>query len=154
MPCITGFDGKAYYNSGTNASPTWVEIAFARDVNTTSSADKLDASDRSSKFKKYCSGQLEIETTITATYNRTEAGAAGAIEVLRDHYHNRTAVQVAIVDGPITTTGNEGYKFYANVFSNDWDQPLSDGQTVTMTFCPTYFVESSSVIEPEWFIAS
>ena len=149
MPCITGFDGKAYYNSGTNASPTWVEITYARDVNTTSSAEKLDNSDRASKYKKYCAGQLDVETTITLTYGRT---AATAVDALRDKYHLREAVQIAIMDGNIADTGTEGYKYYASVYSHDWDQPLSDGQTLTMTFAPTYYEESGSVVDPDWIV--
>ncbi len=151
MPCITGFDGKAYYNDGTNASPVWKEITYARDVNTTSSAEKLDNSDRSSKFKKYCSGQLDIETTITLTYGRT---AATAVHDLRQKFLSRSPVQIAIMDGNIATTGSEGFKYYASVYSHDWDQPLSDGQTLSMTFAPTYYEESSSVIEPEWSVIS
>ena len=150
MSCV-GLDAYAYYNSAaTDASPTWVEIDVARDVSTSSSADKAEVTDRRSKFKKYCPGTIDIETTITATYVQGNT----AIDYLRAAYLARTPVQIAIVDGPLPpASGNttEGFKYYAYVYSQDFDQPLTEGQTVSMTFAPCNSPSTDPGIEPSWY---
>ena len=148
MSCI-GFDGKCYYNSAaTDATPTWVEIDLVRDVNTAVSADKADVSDRRSKFKKSCVALIDIETTMTLTY---ESGNT-ALDYLRDTaFLGRAPVQIAVMDGPIATSGSEGYKYYSNVYSNDFNQPLSDGETVQLTFAPVNSPSTDPGIEPSWY---
>ncbi len=143
--CI-GFDGKLYYNTGTDAAPTWVEITNARDVTTSASADNPEISDRGSKFKKYCAGMLDLETTVTLSYHNGDT----VIAALRDKFLAREAVQIAVLDGPEGETGSEGFVYYAHVTGNDFEQPLNDGMTVSVTFVPARVVESNVVVEPEW----
>ena len=145
----TGFDGKLYYNTGTDGSPTWVEIDVSRDVSSPNSAGEADVSDRRSKFEMKCPTLLSLETSVTTTYVRGDT----ALAALRTHFLNRTAVQVAVMDGDIATSGSEGYKYYAHVFSNDFDQPLKDGMTVSLTFKPTISVDEPSVL-PVWYVVS
>ena len=97
--CI-GFDGKMYYNTGTNAAPTWVEITGARDVSTSASADNPEISDRGSKFKKYCAGMLDLETTVTVTYRNGDS----ALAALQGIFLNRGVVQIAVLDGRTAAT--------------------------------------------------
>lgn len=146
MSC-TGFDGKIYYNTGTDATPTWVEITPVRDVSTSASAGQATVSDRRSKFEMTCPGLLSLETTVNATY----VPGNTALAALRTHFLNRTSVQIAVMDGPIATSGSEGFKYYAHVFSNDFEQPLSDGMTVSLTFRPTINESEPSVL-PTWVV--
>lgn len=143
MSC-TGFDGKLYFSEDDGSS--WTEITLARDVSTTSSADKPEVSDRRSKFKKYCVGMIDLETTVTLTYEQGNA----AWDTLRGHYLARTDVLLAVVDGalpPASGNTTEGFKYYANVYSHDFDQPLTDGQTVNLTFAPS----TTTTSEPTWY---
>jgi hypothetical protein len=142
-----GFDGFIYYNSGSDAVPTWVEIDTARDVSTSASADKADNSDRRSKFKKSCAGMLDLETTVTATFVAGDTALLG----LRTHFLARTTVQIAVMDGPYATSGSEGFKYFASVYSNDFSQPLNDGQTISVTFSPSVNPDEPAV-EPSWVI--
>lgn len=149
MSCL-GFDGKAYYNTGTNASPTWVEITNVRDVTTSASADTAEISDRGSKFKKYCQGMIDLETTINMTYRVADASVAA----LRVHFLARTTVEVLFTDNDITAASStiEGYRYFAHVTSQDFEQPLTDGQTIAMTFKPAWEDEGSgTAVDPSWF---
>jgi len=148
MACV-GFDGYAYYNTATDATPTWVELDTVRDVTTTASADSAENSDRRSKWKKHCPGLLDLETTMTFTFVAGDTAQLG----LRTHFLNRTSVQIAVMNDDITTVGSEGFKYYAHVYSNDFAQPLSDGQTVSVTFKPA--VDSTEpTVEPSWYIVT
>lgn len=147
MSC-TGFDGFAYYNSApTSAAPTWVLLDTVRDVTTTASADSADNSDRRSIYKKNCVGMIDLETTMTFTHVAGDAAQLG----LRTHFLARTVVEIAIMDSDITVSGAEGFKYYAIVLSNDFAQPMSDGQTISVTFKPA-IKSTDSAIEPAWTI--
>lgn len=148
MACV-GFDGYAYYNTATDALPTWVEIDTCRDVTTTAATDSADVSDRRSKWKKNCPGMIDVETTMTLTFVAGDTAQLG----LRTHFLNRTTVQIAVMNDDITVVGSEGFKYYAHVFSNDFAQPLSDGQTITVTFKPATDA-TEPTIEPTWFIVT
>lgn len=150
MSCNTGFDGKAYYNTGTDSLPTWVEITMVRDVSTTSSVDKADVSDRRSKFKQSCPSMIDLETTMTLTYENGDS----VIAALRTHHLDRTPVQIAIMDGDIAVSGTEGFKYYSHVFSQDFSQPLSDGSTIDLTFAPAISPASDADVFPSWYIVA
>tara|TARA_R100001463_G_scaffold2401_4_gene10149 strand:+ start:1080 stop:1529 length:450 start_codon:yes stop_codon:yes gene_type:complete len=143
----TGFDGKLYYAAtiAAPASATWVELTLARDVSTSMSADKADISDRRSKFKQTCPAMIDVETTVTFTYVNSNAG----LDALRDAFLARTPLQLAVMDGDISTSGSEGFVYACNVYSTDFAQPLNDGQTVSVTFslAPT----SVSGAQPQWY---
>ena len=150
MSGCLGFDGKMYYNTGTNALATWVEITNARDVSTTASADAAETSDRGSQFKNYCQGMIDLETTTTLTYHNGDT----VIEYLRDKFLNREFVQIAVLDGDVETSGTEGFVYFAHVTSNDFDQAMSEGMTVSITFKPAFVKESGVAIPPRWEVIS
>lgn len=148
MSC-TGFDGKVYYNTGSDATPTWVELTPVRDVSTSASTTKANNSDRRSAFEMYCAGLHAIETTVELTHVAGDAN----IDALRTHWNDRTTVQIAVMDGPIATVGSEGFKYFAHVFSHDFEQPLQDGQTISMTFSPAINSDEPTVF-PEWYVVT
>jgi hypothetical protein len=149
MSC-TGFDGKLYYAAtiAAPASATWVELELSRDVSTSMSADKADISDRRSKFKQTCPAMIDVETTVTLTYVNGDT----TLTALRDAFLNRTAIQIAVMDGEVATSGSEGFVYACNVYSTDFAQPLNDGQTVSVTFslAPTAVVGA----EPQWYVVA
>lgn len=149
MSC-TGFDGSLYYalTIATPATATWVELELSRDVSTSMSADKADVSDRRSKFKATCPAMIDVETTVTLTYVNGDT----TLTALRDAFLARTAVQVAVMDGPIATIGSEGFVYACNVYSTDFAQPLNDGQTVSVTFS----LASTEVTGagPQWYVVA
>ena len=139
-----GRKAKLYRNTATNASPTWVEILEARDVDITRAADQVEESDRGSDYKKYDDGQIELAITFNMTYRNGNANC----DYLRDALLNGTAFEVAAMDGDVATSGSTGPRFFGKVFQVNKSEPLADGQTYDLEIRPTYHEESSAVVQP------
>jgi len=142
MPC-TGFDGSLGIGSAgadIDLVATYTECPNAGDVNVTINGDKADTSSRKSPFKTAVMGGLDCEITATIVYDPNDT----TIATLRTACINRTALTVcACVDS--LDIGTEGIAFEAHVFSTDIAQPLSEGQTYSVSFAP-----ASSGNAPEW----
>jgi hypothetical protein len=149
-----GLDAKFYYEAaleaGTLATASWTEVDVARDVSTDASADEADTSDRRSIFKTTCPSLLTLESSMTMTYENGDT----KIKDLRDQFLARKPVLIAVMDGPIATTGSEGFVFWANVYSNSFAQPLTDGCTVDVTFRPAVPPSGDSTTTPQWYVVS
>lgn len=131
MSC-TGFDGSLAIGTsdGLLTAASFTPVPDSRDVNCSISGDKADTADRSSSFKTYVIGGIDLE--ITATLSSAEHAT---LATLRDACINRTIVKVACLTGDVVAS-TEGVSFDAYVFSNDIAQPLSGGQTVSVSFAP------------------
>lgn len=144
----TGQLCKLYRNTGTNTLPTWVEIATVKDLSNPMNKDKADQSNRGSKFKKSTGAMIDASVTFQITYLNGDADHAA----LRAAFLADTAIEFAIMSGDITTSGEEGLRAFCEVFEFSHEQPLNDGVTVDIEIAPTYHEESSTVIEPSWYV--
>lgn len=142
-----GQECKLYRNTGTNATPTWSEVTGVRDLSLPLAADKVDISDRGSRFKKETGGMIESAISFQLTYRNGNADHAA----LRAAMLNKTAIEFAVMSGDITTSGEEGLRSFCEVFTFNHEQPLSDGVTVDVEIAPTYAEESDVVIHPSWY---
>ena len=142
MAC-TGFDGAlGLGTAGATATlaASYTAVAGARDASATITSDKSETSDRSSAFKGYVAGGLDVEISVEITYDANDT----QLDVIRTACLDRTTVLVGLfTDGIIASS--EGIAFTAHVFSNDIAQPLADGQTVSVTFAP-----ASTGTTPDW----
>lgn len=143
----SGRKGKLYRNTGTNAVPVLVEITEARDVDFPMASDKIDDSDRGSDFKKYTDGQIDLAINAKLTYRNGNANCTA----LRNAVLAGTVIEFFALDGSSAVTGSAGVRFFGKVFSNNMQQPLSDGQTVDIEIAPAYHEESSVVVQPSWY---
>ncbi len=154
MSCELGLDAKFYYEEsldlGSLTAAVWVEVDVARDVSTNASADEADTSDRRSVFKTTCPSLLTLESTMTMTYENGDT----KIKDLRDQFLARKPVLIAVMDGDIATSGSEGFVFWANIYSNDFAQPLTDGCTVDVTFRPSVPPSQDNSTNPQWYVVS
>jgi len=133
MAC-TGFDGTLAIGTAAataTALASYTAIAGARDASATINADKADTSDRSSAFKGFVAAGLDIEISAEITYDVNDTN----LTTIRNACLNRTTIMVGLFDGDVAS-GNEGVVFDAYVFSNDLAQPLSGGQTISVSFAP------------------
>lgn len=142
MAC-TGFDGSLAIGSADaslTAVLSWTEVDGSKDVNATISSDKADTSSRNSVFKTAIAAGLDCEITATVQYDPTSTEHS----TIRNACINRTRIIVGCFDGAVAAS-SEGIAFDGYVFSNDIAQPLSEGQTYSVTFKPA---ETGSV--PAW----
>ena len=95
--------------------------------------------------------QQQVKTAITATLSLVDgASTQGAIlTTIRTACINRTTIKVGAFTSAIAASA-EGVVFDCYVFSNDIAQPLSDGQTVSVTFAPA----SGGTLTPDWVTLS
>lgn len=144
----SGSKCKLYYNSGTHAIPSWVEIAYAQDVTVPAGKDRVEIRDRSSGYKKDIGGDRELALSFGYTYR---LGIDAVYNVLKDSYENDTAVQFAVMDGNIATSGTKGWRFYGEVFGFEDKQEQNTAHTCEVEVGLTEFEEASVIIEPDYY---
>tara|TARA_R110002020_G_scaffold368536_5_gene580365 strand:- start:3633 stop:4076 length:444 start_codon:yes stop_codon:yes gene_type:complete len=139
----TGYDGVLSFVSGTiSGAPTsasLVEITHARDTDLKINVDKVEISDRSSRYKLYCPSMIELEITTTVSYT-------AATKPFIDRVLDRNEGTVALLD----KTGGEGIYFHCQVFSSDYSASLTSDQNISLSFCPTRSVDFASNEAPVW----
>lgn len=145
---VIGQECKAYYNTGTHASPTWVLIADAQDVRiATNEWGEAELLSRASSFAKYKPTIRRIAIEIDYVF----AMGTTVWQSLLNAFHAKTVREFAIMDGAIATTSQQGLRAFCNIFSMPVDQPQEDWVTVTLGLKPAYQVESSAVVDPDWY---
>lgn len=144
MP-TAGLDCKLYYNSGTNASPTWVEIVDAIDVSFEYGTTAIPIKSRASINSANLAGLINVGATFTMLHtigtNTIRAALLGIVS-------GRAPKQFAIMDQAIATTGAIGLKSYMFVETMNGNQPLEEGMTWDLTLKPAHFIESAAKVEP------
>lgn len=140
-----GLDCKAYYNSATNASPTWVEITDAIDVSFEYGATQVEIKSRASINLGHLSGLIKHGATFTLLHT---VGANTVRAALLAIVSGRTAKQFAFMDQAINASNAIGAKSYYNLESMNGSQPLEEGMTWDIALKPAYFIESAAKVEP------
>ena len=141
MSAKAGHACKLYYNTATWASPTWAEIDLARDLTLPLSRDYGDASSRASDFKVGVVGLLDTAVNGQTIWDPSDAGFAA----LLDACLNGTTVELAIMDGDITTAGSEGLHADFYVTKCDRGEPLGDLVAADFEAKP-----AATANDPEW----
>ena len=148
---ITGLEGKIYYNTGTHASPTWVEVTRAINVSFSSSKGEADQSSRISEWKMQKGTLIDLE--ITVTY-RKKQGTDTVFDALQAAYFAGTVYEWAMLDGASTESGVQGIRAFCEIMSFGNTQDLEGAEEVEFSLKPTFHEESSSLVEPDWYEVS
>lgn len=146
-----GLDAVLAYNSGTHASPTWVEITRARDVSAPATKSEAKLSSRASGFEYTKGGLIQLSLEFGYMYKR---GTDTVWTALLASFTGKTAVEFWIGDDTITLVGAKGWRFYGEVMECPMDQPLEEGVTYNFTIKPTTNYVSGALIEPDLYIIS
>lgn len=139
-----GKDAKAYRNTNTYGSPTWVEIDIVKDATLSLDKGEFDGSRRGSGGWKQSAGTMksaEIELDILH-----KPGDAG-YEALRDSFLNNTVIDMAIMDGNILTSGSEGLRAEMEVFSLSREEKLEEGIMVKVKLKPRISTNAPTWLE-------
>lgn len=140
----TGYEGVLGYvadaaPSGDPSLASFTAITNAKDVNVKFSVDKVDQSDRSSRYKLYCPSMMELEVTANVRYT-------DSTKVFIDSVLERDTGTVQVLD----RSGGEGWYFHCQVSSSNFSLPLADGMSIDLTFCPIRTVDFTEVEEPKF----
>lgn len=142
-----GLDCRLYYNTGTYASPTWVEITNVRDVELNLTRGKADLSTRGSNGYKEYRGQLkDASITFDLVYKRGDATTQAIFEA----FDEDTLLDIAVLDGDIETTGTEGLRAVCEVFDFSREEPLEEGVMISVELAPS----AKSTDKPSWMVVA
>ena len=142
---------RLYYNSATDASPTWVEIAKAKDVSYPIDIGEAEANARDNEYKSSEPTLIGVELTFGYQY---EPGADTVYDALLAMATGRTAKQFAVADGDLTLTGARYLKFFGKIFGIGNDQPLEGVETKEFTVKPCRHYESAVLKKPTFVTAA
>lgn len=145
-----GRKNKLYRNTGTNATPTWVEVTEARDVDIERSVDQVEEMDRSTPYKKVDDGHIDLGITFGMTYRNGNANCDALIAAL----HAGTVAEYAAMDGDITVNGTTGLRMFGKVFQANTSQGLGSSDQLDIVIRPTYHEESAAVVHPSEYTVS
>jgi hypothetical protein len=145
---IGGFECGLYYKNGSN----WVEVKQAQNVSKPKSWTEIAASSRASPSKRYIPGQDDLSVDFEYLYVR---GSDPVYDALNTAAENRTAVELAVADGKIGTSGTvpsggvagvTWMRDWFHIFKADESQEL-DGAVVYAFSCKpaSYHVSGAQV---------
>lgn len=140
---------KAYVNTGTYASPTWLLLKYLQDLETPMEKGKIEIADRSSSWDKVAPGNKAGRVTFTY---RKRRGADAGFDKLLDAFVDDSILDVLVLDGAVDESGAMGWRLPVGVYEAGGKQPLKDG--VSWSFgCEIEDTDSSSgvVFEPAIF---
>ena len=146
MSVKLGLDAKLFRNTGTYGTPVWNEIKNVRDVTLNLEAGEADVTTRGNNGWRATvatlkDGSIEFEMVWDSEDDDFTA--------IRDAFLNKSAVELAVMDGDIVTTGSQGLRASFMVTSFSRNEPLEEAITVSVTMKPTY-----STNPPEWMTVS
>ncbi|MCA9173015.1 MAG: hypothetical protein KDB14_00800 [Planctomycetales bacterium] len=142
MAVKLGLDAKLFHNTGSYATPTWDEITNVRDLTLNLEAGEADVTTRGNAGWRATVATLKdgsIEFEMVWDSEDTDFIA------IRDAFLNKTAVELAVLDGDVVASGSQGLRASFMVTSFSRNEPLEEAITVSVTMKPTY-----SANPPEW----
>lgn len=128
-----GLNAKKYRNTGTFASPTWVEFKNVVDLDVGDEMDEAETTSRAS------GGFKESEPTIRSVdleFQMVNKPADADLLAVRTAYAARTSIDIVALDGPIADPGSHGVRARYKVFKFKKGQKLKDAQMIDVTMKP------------------
>ncbi|MCC9655287.1 hypothetical protein [Rhodopirellula halodulae] len=148
---------KLYYNSGTYASPTWVEIVRVSDVNVNMTKNTGSVTTRESPDQKTVIGSKIFQ--LTATYHEKIA-ADSVLDAILTSYMADTPddtggkMDMAAMNQDIETSGSTGVRGQFAVTELSRAEPVNDSVTRSVTWEEVDHEESDSVVDVVEFTTS
>ncbi|MEO2031485.1 MAG: phage tail tube protein [Planctomycetaceae bacterium] len=142
MTIKLGMEAKLYRNTGTYASPTWVEMLNVKDVTLNLEADEADVTTR---------GNAGWRATIAALkdgsieYEMVWDTADPDFTAIQQAFFGNTEIEFAVMDGDITASGSQGLRATMSITNFSRSEALEEVIGVSVTAKPTYADNA-----PEW----
>ena len=142
MAIRLGMEAKVYRNTGTWATPTWVEITNVRDVTLNLETGEADVTTRANSGWRATAATLkEASVEFEMVWDTADAG----FTAIKDAFFDGESIDLAVMDGDITQNGTQGLRAEFSITSFSRSEPLEEAITVSVTAKPAY-----SQNAPEW----
>ena len=127
-----GYVEEIYYDAdGDIATPTWVQITGVVDVQENSTKNKAQVMVRNTAE----AGVIPTHTVRSFDVTLTKRNGETVYDALKAAYEDNTKIGIAVMTGPIATTGEKG--FQAEAYITQWNNDGShEGHTVSITIEP------------------
>jgi hypothetical protein len=142
MSVKLGLDAKMFRNTGTFATPVWNEIKNVRDVTLSLETGEADATTRGNNGWRATVATLKDGSV---EFDMVWDSADDDFTAIRDAFLNKTALELAVMDGDIATSGSQGLRASFMITNFSRNEPLEEAITASVTVKPTY-----SAHPPEW----
>jgi hypothetical protein len=130
---LFGFEAKAYRNTGTYVSPTWNLMERVQDLTLDLTAAEVETTTREDEgWETAEPGFLRAEVEFTIRADTTDADW----NALHDAFIARTAIEFAIMNQAIATSGAEGLRARCHVFQGGRDEAMAGKQMTTFRLRP------------------
>jgi hypothetical protein len=136
MATKLGLSARLYYNSNTYASPTWVLVSRIKDVTLNSEVGEADVSTRAGGGYREVVPTL-LDANVSFSMLQAPSGTDTVFEAFRSAHHNRTPIEVLVLDGDRTTTGSQGLRATMTVSSFTRNENLEEAIMYDVTIRPT-----------------
>jgi hypothetical protein len=146
MSVKLGLDAKMFRNTGTYSTPVWNEIKNVRDVTLSLETGEADATTRGNNGWRATVATLKDGSV---EFDMVWDSADDDFTAIRDAFLNKTALELAVMDGDIATTGSQGLRASFMITNFSRNEPLEEAITASVTVKPTY-----SAHPPEWMTAT
>jgi len=148
----TGHQMKIYRNTGVPSTPVWSEVDEVGDVSIPDLTRGLaELKRRASDFTKNLASIIQ---SIAVEFRLHHGLDPTNFDAIRANFFSGDVEEWAVMNGDITTSGNEGLRLPAIVENFPWDQPLEDVSGHDMRLAIGYMEEASTEVDPEWYTVS
>lgn len=141
---ILGMNAKTYYSTTLATADTaahfaglsWTELDNIRDAGLNAETGESDITTRANNGWRATAATLKdgsIETEMV--WKPSDAGFAA----IKDAWLNGTEIAIAIMDGDVSTPGNQGLAGNFTVTNFSRDEPLEEAIKVNVTLKPSSF---------------
>jgi len=144
MAFVLGVDAKAYHNTGTYATPVWDEIPNIRDVTVNGERGEADVTTRGGNGWRQRVGVLLDGTVEFQMVWDSEDTDLVAIQTA---WLNGTLIDMAFMDGDISTTGSQGLRAEMVVLNFSRSEELENALMLDVSVAPGF-----SSNPPDWMI--
>jgi hypothetical protein len=142
MSVKLGLDAKMFRNTGTYATPVWNEIKNVRDVTLSLETGEADATTRGNNGWRATVATLKDGSV---EFDMVWDSADDDFTAIRDAFLNKTALELAVLDGDVAAAGSQGLRASFMVTNFSRNEPLEEAITASVTVKPTY-----SANPPAW----
>jgi hypothetical protein len=142
MSVKLGLDAKMFRNTGTFATPVWNEIKNVRDVTLSLETGEADATTRGNNGWRATVATLKDGSV---EFDMVWDSADDDFTAIRDAFLNKTALELAVLDGDVAAAGSQGLRASFMVTNFSRNEPLEEAITASVTVKPTY-----SANPPAW----
>lgn len=150
MPLQTGAQDKFYYNSATDATPTWVEIGQIEDL----SIDGLGQEMAELKMREagWILNLPGLKKVDSIGFNLKSNVGNTVWDALRGFLFAdpQVAKQYAVANGDIATSGTEYFKAFCFIGEFPLSQPISEVDSGDVELQLAYHEESGTAVYPSW----